>query len=157
MAQRPILVHISGALEADWLLFKLDWVAHDQDFCLVGRPHSQGLVCGKVKHSRVQLVGVFQDVKPLFVKLYKLLNAVKKLLLIEERHVKVLSRLIECIDMLLGPKALQLSRIGIVKNRDALVHRDPIVQGSRRCSHLDRAIGQYLGSTPASHLVPFNR
>ena len=60
MTQRPILVHICRALQADWFLFKLDRIAHYQDFCLMGSPNTQGLVCGKVKHPRIQLVWIFE-------------------------------------------------------------------------------------------------
>ena len=77
-----------------------------------------------------------------------------QLVAIEERHVQVLTRVVESLKMLLGTEGLEFTSLGILNDADSLMDRDAIVEGGGRGLHLDGAVGEDLWRLPAAILCP---
>ena len=108
--------------------------------------------------ARVKLIWVVyaRYGEPLLVDCCQLFDAFVKLLRVKERHVKVRTRVIEVIQVLISSESLQFSRLGILDNVDALMNADAIVQSCRGRLHLNWAVRQDLWSLPATFFSPID-
>ena len=154
VTQGPVLVDVVGALEADRLVLQHDWVEHDEHLGSLWCSNAQSLVCREVNHSSVKLVFMTNlwDREPLFVESGELLDALVQLVAVEERHVQVLTRIVESLQMLLRTEGLEFTSLGILNDADTLMDRDGIVEGGGRGLHLDGAVGEDLWRLPAAFL-----
>mmetsp|Transcript_42862 Transcript_42862/g.56674 ORF Transcript_42862/g.56674 Transcript_42862/m.56674 type:complete len:229 (+) Transcript_42862:335-1021(+) len=130
VTQRPVFVHVVAALETDRLLLEQHGVEHDENFGGLGSAHTQGAISREVHHAGVELVVLRHDVEPVLVELHKRLHALHQLFARESRHVEVSTRLNEVGHVLLGAESLQLVRLCVLHDRDAIVDRDSIMQNS---------------------------
>ena len=81
-------------------------------------------------HPCIELIRVTGDFKPVFIQLAELLDALKKLILVEQGHIEMLSRVIEGFQVIMSAERLHLASL-VLDDADALVHRDAIVKRSR--------------------------
>ena len=158
VTQGPVLVDVVGALEADRLVLQHDWVEHDEHLGRLRCSNAQSLICREVNHSSVELVFMTNlwHLEPLFVESGKFLDALVKLIAVEQRHVQVLTRVVESLQMLLRTEGLEFISLGILNDADSLMDRDAIVEGGGRSLHLDGAVGEDLWRLPAAILCPID-
>lgn len=149
MTKGPVLVDIIGALETDRLLLEHHWVQHHQHLGRLRRAHAKSLVSREVDHAGVELVRVVDHLDPITVKSNKLLNAVVKLVHVEQGHVEVSGRVVKGLEMLLGTESLHLASLVVFQDADSLVNGDTIVKSGGRCLHPDGSIGDDLWLSPA--------
>ena len=87
MTQRPVLVHIVGALNADWLLVKQDWIQHHKDLSSLSCPHAERAIRRKVHHASIKLVWIMDISEPLLVHLHQWLDALQQLICVKQGHI----------------------------------------------------------------------
>ena len=69
VTQGPVLVNIVRALKADRLMFKHDWVQHDEHLCRLWCANTESLISWEVNHTRVELIRVLdvRDLDPILI------------------------------------------------------------------------------------------
>ena len=92
MSKGPVLVYSLGALQTYRFVTEEHGVEHDENLGVVRRANSHSFISGEVDHAGIELVWLRSDIKPVFIQLAEVLDALMQLILIKSRHVKPLTR-----------------------------------------------------------------
>ncbi len=82
---------------------------------------TEGFIHREMVDSCVELLRLIHAVHPAAVKLNELLEALRQLMIIKERHVQMLRGGSQRVQVVFNPEPLQLASIGILADGNALI------------------------------------